>query len=283
MTHRRFCYDSTSGFWAVNSAVECHPHTMEVAGSNPAQPTTLILTPMKDMIKSLLSIQDRDLEMDRLRSELSSIPKKIAKLKTDIQSNKTALEDAKKEVIQLQMLKKQKELDLEGQEASIRKHSTELNAVKTNEAYRALLGEIDKAKQETSGLEDQILQIMEQIDQAGRVWKEKESGSKAQESGLLKEITDLEARQQELQQALAAKESEREQALSSLSKSLADQYNKLRNGKRGAALVPILKEQCSGCHMKVSQNLINEVRRGQKLVTCESCSRIVYLEEVLAA
>ena len=26
-------------FRAVNSAVECHPHTMEVAGSNPAQPT----------------------------------------------------------------------------------------------------------------------------------------------------------------------------------------------------------------------------------------------------
>ena len=54
---------------------------------------------------------------------------------------------------------------------------------------------------------------------------------------------------------------------------------KLRKGKRGAGIVPIRNEQCSGCHMKVSQNLINEVRRGQKMMTCESCSRIVYLEE----
>jgi uncharacterized protein len=238
---------------------------------------------MKDLIKSLLAIQERDLEIDRLRAELNAIPQKIAKIKADIQSNKTALEDAKKEVTQLQLQKKQKELDLEAQESSIRKHSTELNAVKTNEAYRALLGEIDKAKKEMSGLEDQILQIMEQIDQANRVWKQKESGSKEQESGLLKEIADLEARQQELQQTLAAKEADREQALSSLSKNLAEQYTKLRSGKRGAALVPIVKEQCSGCHMKISQNVINEVRRGQKLMTCESCSRIVYLEEVLAA
>src|SRR5208282_6573222 len=26
-------------FWALNSAVECHLHTVEVAGSNPAAPT----------------------------------------------------------------------------------------------------------------------------------------------------------------------------------------------------------------------------------------------------
>ena len=28
------------GEWAVNSAVECHPHTVEVTGSNPVPPTS---------------------------------------------------------------------------------------------------------------------------------------------------------------------------------------------------------------------------------------------------
>ena len=238
---------------------------------------------MKDTIKLLLGLQERDLELDRLRSELSAVPAKISGLKAEIQTAKTALEDAKKEMTQLQLAKKQKELDLDSQESAIRKHSTELNAVKTNEAYRALLGEIEKAKQEKSALEDQILQIMEQGDQAGRVWKEKESGSKSHEADLLKQISDWESKQKELEQLISSKDAERTQALSSLSKNLADQYSKLRIGYRGAAVVPIRKEQCSGCHMKVSQNLINEVRRAQKLMTCESCSRIVYLEEAVAA
>ena len=238
---------------------------------------------MKDMIKSLLNLQERDLELDRLRAEWAAIPSKIAKLKADIQAAKTALEEAKKDMIQLQMAKKQKELDLDTQEAAIRKHSTELNAVKTNDAYRALLGEIEKAKQEKSGLEDQILQIMEQSDQAARVWKEKESAAKTDEVALQKQIADWEAKHKELEQTIAAKETGREQAFAELPKELAESYKKLRNGYRGAAVVPIRKEQCSGCHMKVSQNLINEVRRGQRLMTCESCSRIVYLEEVVAA
>jgi predicted nucleic acid-binding Zn-ribbon protein len=238
---------------------------------------------MKDTIKTLLSLQDRDLELDRLRAELSAVPGKIAKLKADIQAAKTSLEEAKKDMIQLQLAKKQKELDLDAQEAAIRKHSTDLNAVKTNDAYRALLGEIEKAKQEKSRLEDQILQNMEQSDQAVRVWKEKETASKTDETTLQKQISDWEAKQKELEQTIATKEAEREQAFSELPKNLAESYKKLRNGYRGAAVVPIRKEQCSGCHMKVSQNLINEVRRGQKLMACESCSRIVYLEEVVAA
>jgi predicted nucleic acid-binding Zn-ribbon protein len=239
---------------------------------------------MKEDIKALLSVQERDLDLDRLRTELAAVPGKISGLKGEIQAAKTALEDAKKEMTQLQLQKKQKELDLDSQESAVRKHSTELNSVKTNEAYKALLGEIEKAKQDKSALEDQILQIMESMDQATKSWKEKEANSKSNEAGLLKQISDWEAKQKELEQTLAAKVAEREQALAGLPKNLADQYNRLRNSKHiKAAVVPIIKEQCSGCHMKVSQNLINEVRRGQKLMTCESCSRIVFLDEVPAA
>ena len=238
---------------------------------------------MKDAIKSLLSLQERDLELDRVQAELSAVPGKIAGIKASIDAAKKALEDAKKEVTALQMLKKQKELDLETQEGSIRKHSTELNAVKTNEAYRALLGEIEKAKQGQSALEDQILQLMEQIDQANKIWKGKEAEHKTSEGGLLRQIADWEARQKELEQALATKQADRQSTFEALPKNLSAQYEKIRKGKRGAPVVPIRKEQCSGCHMKVSQNLINEVRRGQKMMTCESCSRIVYFEEVPAA
>jgi predicted nucleic acid-binding Zn-ribbon protein len=124
---------------------------------------------------------------------------------------------------------------------------------------------------------------MEQIDQASKGWKEKEAGFKANEAGLLAQVADIEAKQKELQQNLAAKQAEREAAFAALPKNLSGQYGKLRKGKRGAAIVPIRHEQCSGCHMKVSQNLINEVRRGQAMMTCESCSRIVFLEEVPAA
>lgn len=238
---------------------------------------------MNESIRQLLSLQERDLELDRLQTELAAIPAKVAALKNQIQANKTALENAKKELTQLQLDKKNKEVDLESQEGAIRKHATELNAVKSNDAYRALLGEIDKAKKDKSALEDQILQVMEQIDQANRSWKEKETAAKAEETDFQRQISDWETKQKNLEELAAQKKTEREQSTGALNKALFEQYQRLRQGGRGSAVVPLRSEQCSGCHMKVSQNLINEVRRGQKLMTCESCSRIVYLEEVATA
>lgn len=222
--------------------------------------------------------------LDALHAELDQIPKRIAAIKADIQAAKAALEAAKKDLTQLQLAKKQKELDLESQEASIRKHAGELNAVKTNEAYKALLGEMDKAKEEKSSLEDQILLILEQTDQAMKVWKDREATHKAGEDARLKEISDWETKQKDVEREIADKQAARQQSLETMPKTLSGQYERLRNsGNRGRALVPIRNEQCGGCHMRVSQNLINEVRRGQRLMTCESCSRIVYLEEVPAA
>lgn len=237
---------------------------------------------MNDSIKQLLALQERDAELDRLRAEAASIPSKIAAIKAEIQTNKSALETAKKDLTQFQLAKKQKDLDLEAREAAIRKHSGELNAVKTNEAYKALLGEIDKAKKERSGLEDEILQLMEQIDGANKIWKEKEGSAKNVEAGLQKQIADWENKQKELDAQTAQKQTERDGVADALAPVLRGPYDRLRQNKRMNAVVPIRNEQCAGCHMKVSPNLVNELRRGQKLMTCESCSRIVFLEEAPA-
>lgn len=233
---------------------------------------------MNDSIKQLLDLQEKDSELDRLRHDAALLPAKVTALKGDIQQNKTALEAAKKDLTALQLLKKQKDLDLDAREAAVRKHSGDLNAVKTNEAYKALLGEIEKAKQEKSALEDEILKIMDQIDQANKVWKEKESSAKGVEAGLLKQISDVEARQQELQAQITQKQADREAAASALPPALRSPYDRLRQNKRANAIVPIRNGQCAGCHMRVSPNLVNEITRGQKLMVCESCSRIVYIE-----
>lgn len=238
---------------------------------------------MNEPIKLMLALQDKDLELDKLRADAAAIPKKVEAVKAQIQTVKKALEDAKKELTTFQLAKKQKELDLDAQETSIRKHAGELNAVKSNDAYKALLGEIEKAKKDKSGLEDQILQVMEQIDQANRTWKEKEVSAKGEEVTLQKQISDLEALKTKLEADVVAKQTVRDETAGSVPRQIAEEYKRLRENRKGAALVPLRNEQCTGCHMKVSQNLINEVRRGQKIMTCEHCSRIVFLENVLTA
>jgi predicted nucleic acid-binding Zn-ribbon protein len=234
---------------------------------------------MNEAVKQLLSLQSRDLEIDNLKADLASVPKSIESAKKQIIDAKQALEDSKKELTHLQMVRREKEADLEGREAAIRKHTTELNSIKSNEAYKALLVEIDKAKQDKSVLEDGVLELMVQIDAANRVWKEREAAGKVEEGKLLGQVAALETKQKDLEQQLAQKQSERQEASGQVAKAALETYERIRNARGGAAVVPIHKEQCTGCHLKVSPNFINQLGGGHKMMVCESCSRIVYLEE----
>jgi predicted nucleic acid-binding Zn-ribbon protein len=234
---------------------------------------------MQDAIKQMLTLQAQDVELDRLQAELAAVPRAIAAIKKQMDAEKAALEDSKKDLVQVQMKRKEKEVDLGAKEESVRKHTAELNSIKSNDAYRAMMGEIEKARSEKSALEDEILQLMDKVDQAQRVWKERETAAKAQEGQRQAEIAAWEAKQTETETRIADKQKERETVAANFAPALRQRYQRIREGIRGAVLVPLKKGQCSGCHMQVSPNLVNEVKRGQTVMTCEHCSRIVYLEE----
>ena len=237
---------------------------------------------MQEAIKQLLTLQERDLELDKLEAELSRVPKEIGAIRSQMAAEKAALEDSKKELTHVQGQRKEKEAELASKEESVRKHTAELNSIKSNDAYRAMLGEIEKSKRDMSTLEDDILQLMERVDAAQRVWKERENAAKSVEGERQRQIAEWEGKQKQLEDLLAQKQKERQDLGQGLPAKLVERYERLRNGKRGAVIVPLKSQQCSGCHMMVSPNLVNEVKRGQNIMTCESCSRIVYLEEVAA-
>src|SRR5207248_1308141 len=85
---------------------------------------------VQESIKLLLGLQDRDLEIDRLQAELTSIPKEIAKIEKQIEAEKAALEASKKDLTQAQIQRKEKENELASKEEAVRKHTSELNLLK---------------------------------------------------------------------------------------------------------------------------------------------------------
>ena len=50
-------------------------------------------------------------------------------------------------------------------------------------------------------------------------------------------------------------------------------------GKEGLAMVPVRQNACGGCHLNLPPQVINEIQMKTELVFCESCARILYIEE----
>jgi len=72
---------------------------------------------------------------------------------------------------------------------------------------------------------------------------------------------------------------QRQSLVRQLDGSLVRQYERMRRSRvKANAVVPVINGVCQGCFMVVTKSLLSELMRGDSLMTCEHCGRILYLE-----
>lgn len=233
----------------------------------------------KENIAQLIRLQEQDKVLDGLKGALEKIPGEIQAIQKVIESEKSKLQEVKAKTNQLQLAKKEKESEVQAKEAAVRKHGEELNKVKTNEAYKALLAEIEKAKTDASNIETTILEIMEQMDQAAKDEKAAAALLKEDEVKKLREIDALKAKETDLKSKFDQEKAKRDGMTAGIPEDASRQYEYLRKRKSdGEALSKIKVTLCGACRLTVPPQSIVEVAKG-RLVTCESCQRILYRDE----
>jgi len=58
-------------------------------------------------------------------------------------------------------------------------------------------------------------------------------------------------------------------------------YNRIRRILGGLAVVPLKKGACGGCFNIIPLQVVAEIRQMNRLTICESCGRIVLVEEAV--
>ncbi len=71
----------------------------------------------------------------------------------------------------------------------------------------------------------------------------------------------------------------REQLRRMITPVLLQRYDRLATKFRRRAVVPISRDTCSGCHVALPTARVQDVQRGEKVLTCENCGRILFWSE----
>lgn len=237
----------------------------------------------KDNLIQLIAIQGQDAALDKLKADMDKIPVFINNLKAEIDTIKAKASESKTRLLNLEKKKKEKELELAQKEEAAKKHGAELNSVKTNEAFKALQLEIDRAKAQASDIETQILEIMEGLDQARKDAKTAEAAAGEEAKKFQVEISAHEGRLKDLTAQYEAAKAKRDEAAAPISPDAMRVYNHVRSRGKLDAVVPIENGNCSACRISLAPQVIVEATKAKALVACESCQRIIYRPEALAA
>lgn len=236
---------------------------------------------MHPAIPHLVELQRVDHSIAAVRAELESFPKRIREADAKLTGARAAVAGAKE--LNTKFLKERKkfELDVEQWKDRARKFRDQSGAVKTNEAYKALLHEIANAEAEVAKAEDRQLDVMMAVEEAERRVKHAEADLREDEQAVAEERKKIDALLAEKNKQLEALLAERERIIAPVSEDMRDLYARISKRHNGSALAEARNDQCLGCGMRVLPHVIQELRRdsNEEIFRCESCGLMLYTLE----
>ncbi|HWR51861.1 MAG TPA: C4-type zinc ribbon domain-containing protein [Bryobacteraceae bacterium] len=227
-------------------------------------------------LRLAIQLQDLDIRINELQHEIASLPRHIASIEKTLEAHLRKVEADRAALAANQRERKKLEGDIQAQEARVSSLRNQMLGAKTNEQYGAFKNEIDFCQQEIRKFEDRILERMTESEAL-------DSNLKTAEASLAEEKRHVEAekgiareRTQNDQAELAALQKKRAEVVGRMAKPTYSNYERIRRGRRGIAVAEVVDNRCTACNMTVRLQFLQDLRLSEKIMTCESCGRILY-------
>lgn len=234
---------------------------------------------MRNNLKSLYTLQEIDLRIDGLDGEKGELLAQGEALEASLAEARQLLSQLREEAVQLAADKVELEAGLAAEQDNITRSESHQKEIKTQKEYQAVSKEIAGAKKLIGELEDQILQKISALEELNAQITQKEGALAELEKNVGAQKAELQSQVDSLESGIAADVVQREQTVKGLPASVMKRYAKLRDQRRGVAVVEAKEGNCMGCNMHLPPQLYNMLFRAEEVITCPHCQRILVLRQ----
>ncbi|MDR0597553.1 MAG: C4-type zinc ribbon domain-containing protein [Treponema sp.] len=234
---------------------------------------------VEDVFEKLRALQDILSEKIVLEKDIQEIPKLLitqeellARLKESYIKRNQEYKTAKMSEGEYRNLLMQAEADREKSEKN-------MDSISTQREYEALDKEIRDAsekeqhyRKELQREERVLAELDEQIRQSNSLIEQQEKDLAERRASIEAEIVEKRAEVAELEQ-------QEQGIIPGLDPEVLFKFERIIRNKGGRGIVAIKGGVCMGCHMILPAEFANRVRKGEDIVFCPYCSRILFYEE----
>ena len=238
---------------------------------------------MNLQLQYLINLQKFDLRIFQIQDQLRKAPELLKAAEAPFQEILTKLQALKNTGESLLKQRRSGERELATQEEQLLKIRNRLSELKTNKEYQAHLFEIELARKKKDSIEENVLEMMERVEQNEQAVKEVEEQAKEAQKVFEVEKARLETHFANLANELADLEQQQKTLAEMVDKPLLARYNRLKTMRKGYAVAQLRGGACGGCQLQLPPQLVAEVKRGEELLDCSYCHRILYMAHHLEA
>lgn len=225
-------------------------------------------------LTQLLELQRVDDELVALQTDYDGLPGHRERIEAERIACDEQLAAAKRALQDAEGGMRQAEVALQDREALLQRLESQQFQVKSNDAYTALLREMDHAREAISAHETKILEHMDAIEQSRGQLAGIEKHVDETRSRLEAERRAIDARDEECTREIARLQVLRSEVRPGVERELLTHYERVAKRRRPSVIL-VKEERCGGCRVGIPPQSFIEILRGNAVVTCGNCSRIL--------
>ena len=235
---------------------------------------------MKEQMDLMIRLQAIEVEIRRLEAFLAEVPGRLAAIERQRNECEAAIEAESQTVDNLQQAYRNHESEVQDYQILIDKSEEKLRSVKTNKEYQATLKEIEDLRSKTSLLEDEMIDCLEQIDEAEERIRQKKADFAQISSRLDAKRSDTQKEADQARETLDGKQAEHQAVSAGIETGHMETFLYVKRLQDDhVAISSAVDAVCSGCHLNIPPQMYNELQRQDKMSFCPNCQRIIYWQK----
>lgn len=233
---------------------------------------------MNKYLEQLIELSKLDKEIDDFAPRIAKVEKTL-KLSLDKEKElKSQAEVFQADIAEAKLKKAKNEAHLAELSAKLKDFTKKSALVKTAKEIKALQLEEEIAKEQCDFANEEIARLEKIIDlkQNNIATLQEKIAEAAGEAEKIKATIDSQIQQIEEERKNVYKA--KDELVSQMSQKILTFYQKIRKWAENSTVVPVKKQACYGCFMRINDKTYASVLKQDDIVTCPHCGRILYKE-----
>ncbi len=233
-------------------------------------------------LKELIELSKNDQAIDGYNPQIEAIDKKVSRIQKKLNVAKDELDTLNASILENEEKVKTFDNQLTLLHEQLSQNTKKSKNISNEKEMKALSLEEDIAK-------EKMTFANEEIDRLQNI----NSTKKELVDELSVKVGELDTQYQSVSQEANTQRAEievskgklfvkREEISRNLEQKVLAFYEKIRIWAGNSAVVPVKKQACYGCYMKLNDKTYSEVIKGSEICNCPHCGRIIYIEPVSA-
>lgn len=234
---------------------------------------------MKSELEKLVELQKTDTNIRRLKKAIDTADKRRADIEQEFERHAFEIRGVQKTADEAKSARTNLEKQIAEAKTSLERANRNLKNSQNQKEYEAAMREADVLQKQINGFETQVLEKMTAVEEVEKILAERADEIASIETDRQKTLADFEVEIKQQRKEFEVESKKRQEVFVTLPPNLAGVYNRMAQRSRdGIAVAEVKNGACSACFMSLRPQMVLELKKNDKIITCESCARILYIE-----